>query len=471
MYSSTILAKSKNIINSYQDLFLGGNVPNFIKEIPEFGKCVYYIERNPNDKTLIFKTKCVERWERAKESIKEIINILTLNQPDIQIEFEPIDNMNEDVIKLDNSENYYANILISGGVDSICGANYYVNKLKKKIIFSHTFHKNTPSIKTIRDYVIDILKMPLSIIEGQFKSEAKFRNLSGNSSETEMNLTQTRSFLYLCNAIVVNYAYGVDKIFITENGPLTINPPFTETSTFTNTTNPEFIEFFNHFLDEYFNIKKFITVSLPFRQYTKAELMASAPNELLCKTHSCSRYYNHKKSCNQCYACYVRRLSAYAYENYDDDSYTPVDLILKRYPEKKPNFFTWNDLSFFKKNVNAQFLLDLIQFCKNIINRKPNFRLKYPRVMNKFRLIGDRELYYKDFFNLLERFCLDLMAGFHKLFQNNRRFQNDSYIVWQTYSHAINELIALKVLTPNFHEDVKNRILQTSRSITGDISK
>ena len=471
MRSSTILAKSKNIVNSYQDLFPGGNIPNFIKEIPEFGKCVYYIERNPNDKKLIFKTRCIERWNRAKDSIEELINILTLNQTNIQIEFESFDNINESVIKLDNSENYYANILISGGVDSICGANHYVNKLNRKIIFSHTFHKNTPSIQTIKDYVINTLNMPLSIIEGQFKSMAKFRNLLGKSGETEMNLSQTRSFLYLCNAIVVNYAYGVDNIFITENGPLTINPPFTETSTFTNTTNPEFIEFFNNFLDEYFNKKKFITVSLPFRQYTKAELMASAPNELLCKTHSCSRNSYNKKSCNQCYACYIRRLSAYAYENYDDDNYTPENSVLERYHDQKSNFFTIKDLTHFKQNPSAQFLLDLIQFCKDTINRKPNFRLKYPRIMNKFRLIGEEDLYYNDFWNLLERFCLDLMAGFHKFFQNNRSYQNDSYIVWQSYSDAINELIALNILTTNFHEDVKNRILQTSRSITGDISK
>jgi len=469
--SSTILKKSHDIFKNIRNLYPGGKIPNFIKEIPQFGKCIYYIERHAKDSHLIFKTKNIDRWNRSLEILKIIMNILmetnTGMKKKIKIEFEEIDNINEPINFGDNSKNFFANILISGGVDSLCGAYHYIKQLQKKIVFTHTNHRNTPSISMIRNFIKD-LDMPLIEVDGLFKNEAKFRHISGKDKETKMNLNQTRTFFYLCNAIPINYVYGIDKIFITENGPLTINPPFTESYEFTNTTNPEFIDFFNTFLNHYFGQKNLIKIKLPFRDYTKAELMASVPNELLIKTHSCSKFYNKKKSCLNCYACYIRKLSSYAYENYYDDNYNPEGTILNRYAYNEKDYVFNKEISFFKEKPENNFFIELMDFCVRTLDREDEtlYADYYPNVFGKFLKINN---YYNDFWDILKRYSEDLLTGIQRFFNKKPSLKNTNNFVWNHFHNEINKLITKGILPKDFIKSIKRRILERSNSIVGDL--
>lgn len=467
MKSVTILQKSNDISESLKFIYQKSSVPSFIKELADFGKCIYYLERNRKDKTLIFSTSNIDMWERSLDHIDWILDIL-IERNQIEIEFERSNKSNDIIEAKHFNDDFYTNLLISGGADSMCGANYYTNKLGHKIAFTHVSHRNTPSIKMLRDYILEDLEMPFFEINGTFKTEAKFRSLSGNSKDTVMNLSQTRTFFYLCNAITVNYALGIKKASITENGPLTINPPFDSTYKFTNTTNPEFIEHFNLFLSKYFGIDDLIKVYLPFKNYTKAEIMASLPNELLQKTHSCSKNYFNKYSCFNCYSCYVRRFSAYAYNNYDDDSYKPVDKEYQRYKIDMKKFLFNKKSSFFKKNSSAMFIVKFIEFCFDTLNKENDilFYDKYSKVITLEREIVD---YYQNHWDLLKRYTSEMIAGIHNFFERNKKYQNEEFYIWKIFSNRMNEFYAKKILSNNFNQKIKERINERANSIVGEL--
>lgn len=399
----------------------------------------------------------------------------------LEVEFEEIDEINDITNKYSSNENYYANILISGGVDSMYGAFHWVLKNRKKIIFTHTYHRNTPSINMIRNFISIDLNMPLIEIDGLFTNDGGFRDAGRKGRLEKMNISQTRTLLYLCNAVPVNYALGIKNILITENGPLTVNPPFTSSHTFTNTTNPDFIALFNTFLKEYFDNEELIKVRLPFREYTKAEMMANLEPEILSRTHSCSKFYSTKKSCFFCYACLVRRFSAYAYENLEDNIYNPdyknpkTDKLERYYINNEKNPFT-KSISYINKNKDARMIKELIQFCyhslrrnmgadeKERIERIDKYNDLYRSVVNKCKSIAR---YYDDVWQLLKRFSLDMLTGLHFFFKHNPEYQEDDFHIWYYYNRKINKLIARDIISPNFHYETKKRIEDTD--IIGDI--
>ena len=473
MKSSTILAKSHNFVDNLKKHYINGAIPDFIKEIPEFGKSIYFLERHPTDKNLIFQTTNIDRWERCKEHIQYIIDILMFTKkPEerIKVDFESIRNINSTRINNNLKKNEFcANILLSGGLDSMCGAYHYVKKLKKKVIFTHVYHKNTPSLQMLRELAEKELNMPLVIIDGMFYNKAKYRNLGEDVKETKMNLNQMRTFFYLCNAVPINYAYGINDIFITENGPLTINPSFSELLEFTNTTNPEFIDFFNQFLENYFGQKNFIKVDLPFRNYTKAELMASLPTDILIKTHSCSRNFNNKKSCFNCYACYIRRFSAYAYKNYRDDIYKTLEEEYQRYSINGEKIFQQNE-DFYKQNKNVNLIKQMIDFCCDTLSRERlgTYHRKYPMVYRKYLDIGEENVYYENYWNLLERFSIEILSGIHNFFSRNRSYMIDDYHLWKYFSDKIYDLIEDGIIERNFYDATLNRITIRAKSIVGE---
>lgn len=482
---SEILDLSHDMFKNVKNLFENENIPQFIKELPQFGKCIYYIERYAEDNNLIFETMNLRRWQNSKIELDQLVKVLLYKYTGIKkkifIEFEEIGDSDEEFINYKNVEDYYANILISGGVDSMCGAYHWVVKNKKKIIFTHIYHKNTPSIGMIRNYVTKDLEMPLIEIDGLFKNPADFRNIGREMRAEKININQTRTLLYLCNAVPINYAMGIKYLLVTENGPLTINPPFTFSHTFTNTTNPDFIAFFNTFLDKYFGFEEKIKVKLPFKEYTKAELMNSVKKEILKRTHSCSKFYSTKKSCFYCFPCYVRRFSAYAYGNYEDDQYdpdykNPRSDILERYLiDKEKDPFT-KDISYINKSDEARLIRDLIQFCYQTlrrnegineterIQRNDKYNDLYRSVVGKCDKI---ERYYEDLWELLKRFSLDMLTGLHYFYEKNPEYQDTDFYLFNYYNKKLNKLKARRIIQQNFYVETRQRIIDTE--VSGDL--
>lgn len=373
--------------------------------------------------------------------------------------------------------------MISGGADSMVGAYHWVERNKKKIVFSHIRHNNTPRIEMIRNYIIKDLKMPLIEIEGRFTKNAHFREISGSEKQEKMNINQSRTLFYLCHAIPVNFAFGIKKIFITENGPFTLNPYFTESHTFTSTTNPDFIASFNNFIFKYFNQdnENAITIKLPFREYTKAELMASIPNNVLNRTHSCSKSSYSRDSCLNCFACYIRKFSSYAYKNFDDDLYNPdyyksYPEIYERYSvEEKNNYFN-KDITKFSHNDEANLIIELIQFCyyilqyeegntsNEIIESRRKFERRYGYLLRRWRKISG---FYSDIWKLLKRFSFDILSGIHTFFEQNHDYENVNYYIYDFFSKKINKLIDKEIIPDNYSEITCQRI--KTRGIRGDI--
>lgn len=452
---------SHDFIKNYREIFEGIEIPSFLLDIPKFAKCLYYAERKVEVETLEFETDNIERWKRSKQAVLDILSVLNPDFADeIKIKFKSSGIQGSELKFGENPEGIYANILLSGGADSLCGANHYVKKTMKKVIFTHTYHRNTPSLPTLKDVAENDFNMPFYQIDGQFTQKANIRKVT-RKKETDMFLSTLRSFHYLSNAIPINYIKGIDKVLITENGPLTINPIFTHGFGFSNTTNPEFIEFFNKFIKLYFNTN-LIVVSLPFKQYTKAELMCSTNSSLLMKSHSCSKFYNEKKSCLNCYACFLRKFSAYAYNNFEEDRYSPINQNIRRYV----------DDSIFKKKIayfqqpKNRFLIDLIVFCKDTIKYRATKRYsrKYPSVLKSYR---ELDKYFKDFWDLLTRYSYDILVGLYNFYNKNKNLKNEEFYVWSTFNKTITDLLTEGVIQLGFETLIKKRIEDRAKSLRG----
>lgn len=485
MRSSDILNYAHDPLKNFKLLHPDLSIPKFIEELLLFGKCVYFIERYSDDTELIFETNCIDRWNRSISLMNDTLNILLYKPtgiPDkVDITFIGDNASDEKFYTYENNGNYYANILISGGADSLCGAYHWVRTNQEDVVFTHTYHKSTPSISTLRHFVTNDLGMLYFEMDGLFNTELNFREAGGTQKQTDMNLNQTRTLIYLLNAIPVNYFLGIDKIYITENGPFTVNPVFHLSHRFTNTTNPRFVISFNQFLSSYLGGSNLIKAQLPFRDLTKAELQASVPSKLLKISHSCSKNSNNRNSCFDCYACYVRRFSNYAFENYDDDDYDPFyykpdEDSLERYTGLKEDNIFSNTPESFSKNKTENFLISFLKFCFDTI-RKENgsleevrefnkiYNRRYPLVIQKCREIGR---YYRDnIWGLLKRYSEDIIAGIYRFFEKFPEYKNYDYYVYNTFLNNINTLISDGIIEENYYNLIKERII--NRGIRGNI--
>ena len=67
---------SHDLFKDIKPLFPDNNIPNFIKEIPQFGKCIYYLERYAEDNNLVFETKNIRNWQNSKKPLDRLIKVL-----------------------------------------------------------------------------------------------------------------------------------------------------------------------------------------------------------------------------------------------------------------------------------------------------------------------------------------------------------------------------------------------------------
>jgi hypothetical protein len=79
-----------------------------------------------------------------------------------------------------------------------------------------------------------------------------------------------RSFLFLSIAAVVAIESGIDKVWICENGPVSLNPMFSEARLNTRTAHPRFIADFQSLIERLFRVD--LKIENPFLRETKAEV-------------------------------------------------------------------------------------------------------------------------------------------------------------------------------------------------------
>jgi len=208
---------------------------------------------------------------------------------------------------------FSCNTLLSGGLDSFCGAYY-------------NYSRGIDSIYT--SYQTSTYDIPHQVIIHDFISQ-KIKNLEsfifGKVPFKKIEYTQrTRSLLFMALAVVVANHYNCQQVRIYENGVMSLNPVLFGRYT-TKTTHPRTIFLFNKILA---NIDVNIIVSNEFFFRTKGSIINDLDEDFrnqIKSTTSCSMSRQNKyvddRQCGFCAPCILRKisLSAYDLEQYDRD--------------------------------------------------------------------------------------------------------------------------------------------------------
>ncbi len=205
--------------------------------------------------------------------------------------------------------------LLSGGLDSFCGAYQNEKENRKTLYCSYkTSYVDTSAINNVSSFL-----------------EKRIGNLGVRTysrvKKKKVTFTQrTRSLLFFSLAVMTAVTEGIEIVNIYENGIMTLNPSFQSRGT-TKTTHPKTIYMYQIILN---NLGIKIQLNHPFLFKTKGEIVVELSDEYkrhINDTRSCSRSmqdnrYNlsARELCGSCVPCLLRKISMAAYdlEKYDN---------------------------------------------------------------------------------------------------------------------------------------------------------
>jgi hypothetical protein len=156
-----------------------------------------------------------------------------------------------------------------------------------------------------------------------------------------------RSFMFLCFAAGAALEMGIDKIYIFENGPVALNPKFSEARINTRTCHPHFLASFMRLIKVAFGVE--LSIENPFSTLTKGEVVSilADPNvrKLVSNTISCVNWFRVPLIANQigigkstarhdgvCLPCIRRRVALNHSRLWENDAEYLTD-VFSRFPK------------------------------------------------------------------------------------------------------------------------------------------
>lgn len=255
--------------------------------------------------------------------------------------------------------------LFSGGLDSLIGSVYALKERGSYPLL--VSHRSMPKIDRRQRTLVELLSKRYT--EWEFPHLSMWVNRKGFRA---VEATQrTRSFLYLSLAAAVAYQLEIDKIYICENGIISVNIPQSGQnigSLLSRSTHPKFLKLFERLVRLVFESN--LHVENPFFNFTKPEMLKELNkwngSELIQATVSCIRTEGMTKMqphCGTCSQCVDRRFCVIAtgLEEHDPVEFYEKDLFLHSLKEGQETAFVegyvrtafeiWelNDLQFFAK--------------------------------------------------------------------------------------------------------------------------
>lgn len=265
------------------------------------------------------------RWDLVRVNLEKILSFLT---GDIwKIDFrkcEPTnryqDTHKRPPIKKVSSEIYDTVSLLSGGLDSYCGAYDLLSKGKKVIFVGF---KEYGKLEQIQSEIIDHLNKNFTKTGKMlFTFTAKAYKPLGIEKLPPENTSRSRSFLFLAAAICVAATIGENTpVYIPENGFIGLNLPLTPGRTgscSTRTTHPFFIKMLNRLLlqlgisHEVINPYAFMTKREMLQQYKDSSEFLNYIAKTISCSHPCNTRWHGKsqpENCGYCYPCLIRQSS------------------------------------------------------------------------------------------------------------------------------------------------------------------
>ena len=268
-----------------------------------------------------------DKWNSQKDLLKKMVSFLSGDLWEFEFRKRDLNDKELRIKKWSEKSNKNftpsAFCMLSGGLDSFIGSIDLLNKEKNIAFIGHY-----GGGKGVLDYQNNVK----TILIKNFSLENKqFFNFHAAPVAGIEDSTRTRSFMFFTHAIILASALNKQtKLYIPENGLISLNIPLTSTrlgTSSTRTTHPYYMKCLQSLLNK-LDIK--VELENPYQFKTKGEMIieCSSPALLkanIAKTMSCSHpdqaRYNKAKApshCGTCLPCVIRRAAiekAYGSDN------------------------------------------------------------------------------------------------------------------------------------------------------------
>ncbi len=352
---------------------LGHNIHSLIKDLLDIGTTVYmadlYTKREFNLErrvSVLMPVRHPRVWSNAQKEIEKTVSFL--GRDNFSIKFikrkEETDKLRRFSVKSDNR----CVCLFSGGLDSLAGAAWVLNHKLDPIFVSHYSSNILVGIqKSLISQLEKIYDRPIQHLSLRVSKtgDKKIKN-SLSAPFRSVMIQHLRSFLFLSLATAVALESKIKKIYIFENGPVALNPLFSEARVNTRTTHPHFLVRFKELIKAVFGID--LIIENPFLYRTKGEVVNILARQelqgLVAKTVSCWNWSRvplwakqggikrfKGRHDGECIPCIIRRSAVYH----------------ARLWEKDANYLTNVFNQFFKLQRDKKTMIaDFLRFCLNM---------------------------------------------------------------------------------------------------------
>lgn len=255
--------------------------------------------------------------------------------------------------------------LFSGGLDGLVGCLYLLKEQNESPLL--VSHRSLPKMDALQKKLVYNIRMR--------NKEWGFPHLSiwiNRKGERAVETTQrTRSFLYLSIAVAAAKQLNINRVYVSENGVISVNIPISTQNVgtlLTRSTHPKFLMMFQELIQKLFASD--ITIHNPFIFSTKTYMLKKLEtwnqSDLIPATVSCSYTQGRTKmhpQCGTCSQCVNRRFSAIAagLEKHDKSDNYERDIFLDSLDEGRETAYAegyvrtalqinkMNDIQFFAR--------------------------------------------------------------------------------------------------------------------------
>lgn len=285
-------------------------------------------------------------WNSVKNEIVELCN--WVSEGDIDIKFiqtnKPFVQSPPSLFKIENN---YPVSLFSGGLDSFSGLFFnYANGIKSDFVGFKNKDEEGKKQEQLMPFYSKIF--PSSSIHLVSRIERKKQHPTQS----------TRSLLYLALAVCKAISNKNNKVFLFENGILSLNPEINSRYT-TKTTHPKTIYLYNYILEK---IGLNVMIESPFQFLTKGQIVnemnldfkKQIEHTFTCGSNRQSMYNKHKGHCGICIPCILRKISTAAYdlEPYDTQYHYKFDVQMNDFENDNNKNYYISNIDYFRQYVN-----------------------------------------------------------------------------------------------------------------------
>lgn len=252
-----------------------------------------------------------EKFERAKDKLETILNLLTHDSWRLSFEADPLAARERAVNWPKGGDG--TTLLFSGGIDSLAAAVERLGSVPLQLVSHHTRNPRTRAAQTT---LADGLR-GLGYSGSHRSFFVSSRDRGGLTAHAAEGSQRTRSFVFLVLGALAALREGHGELlWIAENGILAIHLPLSSARVgafSTHTAHPEVVAEIEAFLESVLGRK--LTIRNPFLYQTKGEVTAilvQRAADLIFQSESCwmnARLPPGRSHCGECIPCLHRHIA------------------------------------------------------------------------------------------------------------------------------------------------------------------